>query len=112
MNRRGGVRRWHLWALWLLSLAACPAGLLVVWLSYPDVAPHPPPWPPDPPPQHLAENLLNAHALVSLAAAAAVPLLARRWTRRAAAWAGVAGWLGATALLTLCVVIAKTGKYL
>jgi hypothetical protein len=60
----------------------------------------------------MAENLLMAHAGLSLAAALVVLGLVRSWAGRVAAWTSVAGWLGAVALLTLGVVMAKTGKYL
>lgn len=106
------MRQWYLWALWLLSLAACPISLLAVSLSYPHVAPHPPPWPPNPPPQRLVENLLMGHALLSLAAAVAVPVLVRHWPGRVATWVGVAVWMGVIALLSLGIVWDKTGKYL
>jgi hypothetical protein len=107
-----GMTRWHLWAIWLLSLLAAPAGLWTVDRVYPDVPSFPPPWPAEPSaPERLANGLLFAHLGASAAAAAAVPALARGWPARLVAWAGIVVWLGMTGLLTLGTVMAKTGKY-
>jgi hypothetical protein len=107
------MKGWQLWAGWLLSLLVAPAGLWVVKVVYPTVPSYPPPWPAEPSaPERLASGLFVVHLVASVAAAIALPALARAWPVRLAGWAGIAVWLGVMGLLTLGTVMAKTGKYL
>jgi hypothetical protein len=105
---RGRPIQWYLWTLWLVPLITFPVGLLVVLLSYPNVQPCPPPWPPDSPPQRWADSLLSAHLWFSFAAAVSVPVVFRTWAARFVAWAGVLITLGVSAILTFDIIMSKT----
>jgi hypothetical protein len=108
------VRLRLLWAIWLLSLAVCPTGLLVVELSYPDA---PSSSREEHRPVHStaawwAGVLLDAHFCLSVAAAAAVFVIARWWPWRLIAWVGIGLWLYAVLGFALGIWMSKTGDYL
>src|SRR5262245_3414316 len=107
------MRRWLLWAVWFLSLFGAPAGLLVVNAVYPDVPSYPPPWPAEPSmPERLASGLLILHLVLLVPAAALTWALIRKWAVVLAVWAAIAAGAWVMMLLTLGVVMAKSGKYL
>jgi hypothetical protein len=106
------MRRWQLWAGWLLALLVAPAGRVLVDVAYPTIPPYPPPWPAEPSaPERLAGGLLVVHLAASAAAAVALPALTRDWFLRLAGWAGIVVWLGLVWLLGLGIMLDKTGKY-
>lgn len=97
-----------LWSTWLLTLAACPAGLLFVMATYPNVASHPPPWSG---PVDLIQSLLAIHGWVSLGAAVALLAWERRGFVVLAIWIGIGCWWLGTQFLGFLDMSGKTGAY-
>ncbi len=100
-----------LWALWWLSLTACPIAMAVIGTAFEHHGPlafdEPRPLP-----TRIVDGLCVAHLVASAVASAAVFWLSRSWLTRLLAWGVVAVMIPVTAMFALGAAMNTTGTFL